>query len=95
MVYAPIEALAMSTVLNGGNPDKVRILPSGFAILPDGLTDHVDGSGAGSLLTTAFHIIDSASTQDNIPPESIDTMFKIMTETVMSIKSCLVSNNTR
>lgn len=94
VIYAPIETSAVWTVLKGGNPKNVCILPSGFTILPDG-RGHVennsngDGGGSGSLLTIAFHIIDSASTPDNIPPESKHTMLKIIKDTVMSIKSAL------
>lgn len=36
VVYAPVDIAAMSAVLNGGDPDTVMLLPSGFAILPDG-----------------------------------------------------------
>lgn len=80
----------MWTVLKGGNPTNVCILPSGFTILPDG-RGHVENNsnGGGSLLTIAFHVIDSASTADNIPPESKHTMLKIIKDTVMSIRSAL------
>ncbi|XP_021319954.1 homeobox-leucine zipper protein ROC7 isoform X2 [Sorghum bicolor] len=40
VIYAPVDVVAMNVVLNGGDPDYVALLPSGFAILPD-------GSGAG------------------------------------------------
>lgn len=36
MIYAPVDVVAMNVVLNGGDPDYVALLPSGFAILPDG-----------------------------------------------------------
>lgn len=36
VIYAPVDVGAMGTVLNGGDPDVVLLLPSGFAILPDG-----------------------------------------------------------
>ncbi|KAJ4975091.1 hypothetical protein NE237_000197 [Protea cynaroides] len=61
VIYAPVDIVAMNVVLNGGDPDYVALLPSGFAILPDGPTidggiiDEV-GSG-GSLLTVAFQIL--------------------------------------
>ena len=40
VVYAPIDVAAMSGILNGGDPDSVALLPSGFAILPDGPAHH-------------------------------------------------------
>ncbi|XP_078176453.1 homeobox-leucine zipper protein ROC2-like [Carex rostrata] len=36
VIYAPVDVVAMNVVLNGGDPDYVALLPSGFAILPDG-----------------------------------------------------------
>ncbi|EYU33907.1 hypothetical protein ABFS82_08G149100 [Erythranthe guttata] len=36
VVYAPVDIIAMNVVLSGGDPDYVALLPSGFAILPDG-----------------------------------------------------------
>lgn len=36
VIYAPVDIGAMGGVLNGGDPDTVLLLPSGFAILPDG-----------------------------------------------------------
>ncbi|KAL5146657.1 Homeobox-leucine zipper protein HDG2 [Glycine soja] len=69
VIYAPVDIVAMNVVLNGGDPDYVALLPSGFAILPDGTTSH-NGSGgigetgpSGSLLTVAFQIlVDSVPT---------------------------------
>lgn len=93
VIYAPVDALAMSGVLNGGNPEIVNILPCGFSILPDRppLNSHEDVPG--SLLTIAFHIIDLASTEECIPPESVKTIFKVITETVFLIKTAFTSDN--
>ena len=59
----------MNVVLNGGDPDYVALLPSGFAILPDGrqlrLGNNIinDKISSGSLLTMAFQIlVDSVPT---------------------------------
>ncbi|XP_008661805.1 homeobox-leucine zipper protein ROC1-like isoform X2 [Zea mays] len=51
VVYAPVDVVAMNVVLNGGDPDYVALLPSGFAILPDGppapgMAPHHGGEGA-------------------------------------------------
>ncbi|KAL0758084.1 hypothetical protein Bca101_095752 [Brassica carinata] len=55
VIYAPVDIVAMNIVLNGGDPDYVALLPSGFAILPDG---NANGGGeGGSLLTVAFQIL--------------------------------------
>ncbi|KAM3744309.1 hypothetical protein ACB098_06G043100 [Castanea mollissima] len=90
VVYAPMDAYAMSIVLNGGDPDAVAILPSGFAILPDKPTPEGEENSA-SLLTLGFHIIDGASTKNFIPSESIDMMHQILTETSFSIMTALIS----
>ncbi|TXG47086.1 hypothetical protein EZV62_026380 [Acer yangbiense] len=58
VIYAPVDIVAMNMVLSGGDPDNVALLPSGFAILPDG--PGLSGGGilevgsGGSLLTVAF-----------------------------------------
>jgi homeobox-leucine zipper protein len=36
VIYAPVDIPAMNLVLRGGDPAYVALLPSGFAILPDG-----------------------------------------------------------
>ncbi|ESQ55191.1 hypothetical protein EUTSA_v10024488mg [Eutrema salsugineum] len=36
VIYAPVDTMAMNVVLSGGDPDYFALLPSGFAILPDG-----------------------------------------------------------
>ncbi len=36
VIYAPVDIPAMNVVLRGGDPAYVALLPSGFAILPDG-----------------------------------------------------------
>ncbi|KAK6149786.1 hypothetical protein DH2020_017311 [Rehmannia glutinosa] len=49
----PVDIVAMNVVLSGGDPDYVALLPSGFAILPDGPNNPAGGvprSDPGSLL---------------------------------------------
>ncbi|BFG21239.1 hypothetical protein CerSpe_075130 [Prunus speciosa] len=53
VIYAPVDIVAMNAVLIGSDPDYVALLPSGFAILPDGGCMGDSGSG-GSLFTVAF-----------------------------------------
>lgn len=35
VVYAPVDIGAMQSVISGGEPDQVALLPSGFFVLPD------------------------------------------------------------
>ncbi|KAJ8534925.1 hypothetical protein K7X08_016653 [Anisodus acutangulus] len=49
VIYAPVDIAAMNVVLSGGDPDYVALLPSGFAILPDGSTTSTTAPrGAGA-----------------------------------------------
>lgn len=52
VVYAPVDIPAMHVVMNGGDSAYVALLPSGFAIVPDGPGSRgpmtVKGGGHGS-----------------------------------------------
>ena len=74
-------------ILNGGSPENVPILPSGFSILPDG--PKRNGGSTGSLVTMAFQILDTASSATFIPPDSVATIFKLVTETAECIKAAM------
>ncbi|POO00428.1 hypothetical protein TorRG33x02_038410 [Trema orientale] len=90
-VWSPMDILAVSKVLSGGNSDYVAILSSGFAILPD-VTTMTEGTTSGSLLTVVFHIIDASITPEYIPFQSLHAMYHIVTDTISSIKEALVSD---
>ncbi|CAI9783899.1 unnamed protein product [Fraxinus pennsylvanica] len=53
VIYAPVDIVAMNVVLSGGDPDYVALLPSGFAILPDGPMNLAGGIDAESQLLIA------------------------------------------
>ncbi|CAL5406333.1 unnamed protein product [Camellia sinensis] len=88
IIYAPVDGTAMNTVLHGGNPDNVALLPSGFAVLPDGPSRHGSGIGeanpGGSLVTVSFQIlVDSTPT---VTIGSVATVNNLITCTVERIK---------
>ncbi|CAL5405651.1 unnamed protein product [Camellia sinensis] len=90
VVYAPVDILAMNSVLDGGDPDKVQMLSSGFAILPDRPTMHGEEIG-GTLLTIAFQILDeSVSTRDYLPSSSVATLYTIITRTAAMIRARVI-----
>ncbi|KAF3642636.1 putative homeobox-leucine zipper protein HDG8-like [Capsicum annuum] len=68
IIYAPIDLLTFTSVINGGDATKVSILPSGITISPDGQlasTSRSTGNAQdGSILTVAFKILISG---DNYP----------------------------
>ncbi|XP_030522762.1 homeobox-leucine zipper protein PROTODERMAL FACTOR 2-like [Rhodamnia argentea] len=90
IVYAPVELGAMASLLNGGNPDSVGILPSGFAILP-AKPIVPGGDSRKSLLTIAFHILDvTRRVPGNMLPRGIaDEVYKLATGTVGAIHAAL------
>ncbi|WVZ94669.1 hypothetical protein U9M48_040534 [Paspalum notatum var. saurae] len=99
VVYAPVDVVAMNVVLNGGDPDYVALLPSGFAILPDGppgaAAPHGEGAagslepGGGSLLTVAFQILVDSVPTAKLSLGSVATVNSLIACTVERIKAAV------
>ncbi|MBA0694654.1 hypothetical protein Goari_004931, partial [Gossypium aridum] len=97
VIYAPVDIVAMNVVLSGGDPDYVALLPSGFAILPDG--PGVNGGGileigsGGSLLTVAFQILVDSVPTAKLSLGSVATVNSLIKCTVERIKAAVKCNN--
>lgn len=98
VIYAPVDIVAMNVVLNGGDPDYVALLPSGFAILPDGqavnggVMGEPTGSG-GSLLTVAFQILVDSVPTAKLSLGSVATVNNLIACTVERIKAAVTCDN--
>ncbi|WOL07739.1 homeobox-leucine zipper protein ROC2-like [Canna indica] len=98
IIYAPVDAAIINSVLRGGDPHFVALLPTGFAILPDrpstlhgGIHDE-DNSG-GSLLTVAFQILLDCCPDSKISMGSIATVKSLLSCTCDRIRDILLGNN--
>ncbi|KAH9300340.1 hypothetical protein KI387_011923, partial [Taxus chinensis] len=76
VVYAPVDIPAIHQVMNGQESINVALLPSGFAILPDGPESrpHTNPSVGGSLLTLAFQILVNNLPTAKLTMESVKTV---------------------
>lgn len=99
VIYAPVDIVAMNVVLSGGDPDYVALLPSGFAILPDG-PPNIHGGGVvaevgtgGSLLTVAFQILVDSVPTAKLSLGSVATVNSLIKCTVERIKAALACEN--
>ncbi|KAJ1267156.1 hypothetical protein BS78_07G035000 [Paspalum vaginatum] len=90
VIYAPVDVVAMNVVLNGGDPDYVALLPSGFAILPDG----PGAGGGGSLLTVAFQILVDSVPTAKLSLGSVATVNSLIACTVERIKAAVAADST-
>ncbi|KAK6919378.1 Homeobox domain [Dillenia turbinata] len=94
VIYAPVDIGAMNAVLNGGDPEYVALLPSGFAILPDGAIGNgggiVESTGSGgSLLTVAFQILVDSVPTAKLSLGSVATVNNLIACTVDRIKAAV------
>ncbi|CAH8251226.1 unnamed protein product [Arabidopsis lyrata] len=90
VIYAPVDIVAMNIVLNGGDPDYVALLPSGFAILPDGNANSgAPGGDGGSLLTVAFQILVDSVPTAKLSLGSVATVNNLIACTVERIKASM------
>lgn len=97
VIYAPVDISAMNIVLSGGDPDYVALLPSGFAILPDGQGFNAGGihdvrSGC-ALLTVAFQILVDSAPTAKLSLGSVATVNNLIKCTVERIKTAVPSEN--
>ncbi|KAL2477749.1 Homeobox-leucine zipper protein ANTHOCYANINLESS 2 [Forsythia ovata] len=97
-VYAPVDIPAMHVVMNGGDSTYVALLPSGFAIVPDGSGCGSRGPTSngnptqrvsGSLLTVAFQILVNSLPTAKLTVESVETVNNLISCTVQKIKAAL------
>ncbi|XP_010919250.2 homeobox-leucine zipper protein ROC5 isoform X1 [Elaeis guineensis] len=89
VVYAPVDIPAMHVVMNGGDSAYVALLPSGFAILPDGGGGGGVQKVGGSLLTVAFQILVNSQPTAKLTVESVETVNNLISCTVQKIKAAL------
>ncbi|KAH6817868.1 Homeobox-leucine zipper family protein / lipid-binding START domain-containing protein [Perilla frutescens var. frutescens] len=101
VVYAPVDIPAMHVVMNGGDSAYVALLPSGFAIVPDGPGSSGPNSNgptanggpghrvSGSLLTVAFQILVNSLPTAKLTVESVETVNNLISCTVQKIKAAL------
>ncbi|TMW85847.1 hypothetical protein EJD97_022389 [Solanum chilense] len=92
VIYAPVDIVAMNVVLSGGDPDYVALLPSGFAILPDGGRGINVGTG-GSLLTVAFQILVDSVPTAKLSLGSVATVNSLIKCTVERIKTAVACDS--
>ncbi|XP_022877991.1 homeobox-leucine zipper protein MERISTEM L1-like [Olea europaea var. sylvestris] len=95
VIYAPVDIVAMNVVLSGGDPDYVALLPSGFAILPDGPINLAGGinpevGSGGSLLTVAFQILVDSVPTAKLSLGSVATVNSLIKCTVERIKGSVL-----
>ncbi|XP_073056016.1 homeobox-leucine zipper protein MERISTEM L1-like [Primulina eburnea] len=98
VIYAPVDIMAMNVVLSGGDPDYVALLPSGFAILPDGPNKHQAGRGleigsGGSLLTVAFQILVDSVPTAKLSLGSVATVNSLIKCTIERIKDAVLGES--
>ncbi|GAU29196.1 hypothetical protein TSUD_361860 [Trifolium subterraneum] len=100
VVYAPVDIPAMHVVMNGGDSAYVALLPSGFAVVPDGPGSRGSENGdttanggearvSGSLLTVAFQILVNSLPTAKLTVESVETVNNLISCTVQKIKAAL------
>uniref|UniRef100_A0ACD5YRP8 Uncharacterized protein n=1 Tax=Avena sativa TaxID=4498 RepID=A0ACD5YRP8_AVESA len=89
VVYAPVDIPAMQLVMNGGDSTYVALLPSGFAILPDGPSVGTEQKTGGSLLTVAFQILVNSQPTAKLTVESVETVNNLISCTIRKIKTAL------
>ncbi|PKI53430.1 hypothetical protein CRG98_026120 [Punica granatum] len=101
VVYCPVDLPAINLAMSGEDTSYIPLLPSGFAISPDGRTGPSGegtsssssssraSSGGGSLVTVAFQILVSSLPTSKLSLESVDTVNHLISTTVQQIKAAL------
>jgi homeobox-leucine zipper protein len=100
VVYSPIDLPAANVVMSGEDPSGIPLLPSGFAILPDGRPGSGEAGASssaaaplasppGCVVTVAFQILVSNLPSSRLNAESVATVNGLIGTTVQQIKASL------
>ncbi|KAJ0237181.1 Homeobox-leucine zipper protein HDG8 [Hirschfeldia incana] len=92
IVYAPLDMATMSIAASGEvDPLNIPILPSGFTISRDNSRGSLAGENGGTVLMLAFQILvsDGNSRNGNVSENSVDSVSRLISRTVQSIKVLL------
>ncbi|XP_019710626.1 homeobox-leucine zipper protein ROC8 isoform X2 [Elaeis guineensis] len=97
VVYASIDLPSLNDVMSGEDPSKIPLLPSGFAVLPDGqpmgggasTSSNPMGVASGSLVTVLFQLLASSSPSAKLDIESVTTVTQLISTTVQQMKAAL------
>ncbi|KAJ0247874.1 Homeobox-leucine zipper protein HDG12 [Hirschfeldia incana] len=96
VVYTPVDLPALNMAMSGQDTSYIPILPSGFAVLPDGKGNNqlaeikAEGGGSGgSLITVGFQIMVSSLQSGKLNMESMETVNNLISSTVHHIKITL------
>ncbi|KAK2651507.1 hypothetical protein Ddye_011363 [Dipteronia dyeriana] len=96
VVYTPLDLHSVNMLMAGADSSTVTVLPSGFAIHPDGRNGHGttsnDNEGSnfnetsgGCILTVIFQILLNSLHNHTISVESVETISKLVTCTIRKI----------
>ncbi|KAK3219554.1 hypothetical protein Dsin_013524 [Dipteronia sinensis] len=96
VVYTPLDLHSVNMLMAGADSSSVTVLPSGFAIHPDGRNGHGttsnDNEGSnfnetygGCILTVIFQILVNSLPNNTISVESVETVSKLVTCTIRKI----------
>ncbi|CAN8292744.1 unnamed protein product [Cochlearia groenlandica] len=86
VVYTPLDLPSLNIAMNGQDTSYLPILPSGFAVSPDG---NKGEGGGGSLITVGFQIMVSSLQSAKLNMESMQTVNNLISTTVHQIKTTL------
>ncbi|KAL1834379.1 hypothetical protein ACET3Z_004030 [Daucus carota] len=96
VIYAPVNIDSVNVVFCGGDPGNVRILPCGFAILPDGPRPNAGGivgvGSGGSLLTVAFQMLNDVIPTKGLEPGAMPPVNSLIKCVIENIISALLPN---
>ncbi|KAK3220774.1 hypothetical protein Dsin_014744 [Dipteronia sinensis] len=100
VVYTPLDLHSVNMVMGGTDSSMVVVLPSGFAIHPDGHSYHgttsnyneesnFNETAGGCILTVGFQILINNQPNNKISVESVDTVSKLITCTIQKINAAI------
>ncbi|KAJ0856178.1 putative homeobox-leucine zipper protein GLAB [Helianthus annuus] len=82
IVYAIVDTPTVALVMHGGDSSRVGLLPIGLSIVPY----HGESGESGSMVTVGFHRLLRNQVISNITVENINTLNRLVAQTVQGLK---------